>query len=118
MTRHISTGKTGEHLAATWLEQHDFTIIQRNWRHRRYEVDIIAGRQSILHVIEVKTRRSTTFGNPEESVGKKKLQHVMEGASAWLHRWPAYRRVQYDVLAVTLLKNTLPEFVLFEDVYL
>lgn len=118
MAHHISTGKTGEYLAAAWLVQNGFAIIQRNWRHHRYEVDIIAGRNSILHFIEVKTRRSTTFGNPEESVGRKKLEHLMEGASGWLHRWPAYRRVQYDVLAVTLLQNNPPEFVLFEDVYL
>jgi putative endonuclease len=118
MAQHISTGKTGEGLAAEWLSANGFTIIQRNWRHLRYEVDIIAGRNSILHFIEVKTRRSLTFGNPEESVSRKKLEHIMEGAAGWLHRWPAYRRVQYDVLAITLQKNTSPEFLLFEDVYL
>ncbi len=118
MAHHIDTGKTGECLAAAWLEQNGFTIIQRNWRHHRHEVDIIAGRSAILHFIEVKTRRSKTFGNPEESVGRQKLEHVMEAAAGWLLRWPAYRRVQYDVLAVTILKNTSPEFVLFEDVYL
>jgi putative endonuclease len=118
MAQHINTGKTGEYLAAEWLEKNGFTIIQRNWRHHRYEVDIIAGRSSILHFIEVKTRRSKTFGNPEESVSRKKLEHVMEAATGWLHRWPAYRRVRYDVLAVTLLQHTSPEFVLFEDVYL
>jgi putative endonuclease len=118
MAQHVETGKAGECLAADWLVRNGFSIIRRNWRHRRYEVDIIAGRMAILHFIEVKTRRSLTFGNPEESVSKKKLEHVMEGAAGWLHRWPAYRRVQYDVLAITLQKSTSPEFVLFEDVYL
>jgi putative endonuclease len=118
MAQHIETGKTGECLAAEWLARQGFAIIRRNWRHHRYEVDIIAGRMAILHFIEVKTRRSLTFGNPEESVSRKKLEHVMEGAAGWLHQWPAYRRVQYDVLAITLQKNTSPEFALFEDVYL
>lgn len=118
MAHHINTGKTGECLAAEWLVRNGFTIIRRNWRHHRYEVDIIAGHKAVLHFIEVKTRRSLAFGNPEESVSKKKLGHVMEGAAGWLHRWPAYRRVQYDVLAITLQKSTSPEFVLFEDVYL
>jgi putative endonuclease len=118
MAHHIDTGRTGECLAAEWLVRNGFTIIQRNWRHHRYEVDIIAGRTAILHFIEVKTRRSLTFGNPEESVNRKKLEHVMEGSTGWLYRWPAYRRVQYDVLAITLQKNTTPEFVFFEDVYL
>jgi putative endonuclease len=118
MAQHINTGKTGECLAAEWLVHNGFTVIQRNWRHHRYEVDIIAGRRSILHFIEVKTRRSLTYGHPEESVSKKKLEHVMEGAAGWLHRWPAFRRVQYDVLAITLPKKASPEFMLFEDVYL
>jgi putative endonuclease len=118
MAQHINTGKTGEGLAAEWLVRNGFTIIRCNWRHHRYEVDIIAGRKAVLHFIEVKTRRSLAFGNPEESVSRKKLGHVMEGAAGWLHRWPVYRRVQYDVLAITLQKSTSPEFVLFEDVYL
>jgi putative endonuclease len=118
MTHHIDTGRTGEYLAAEWLVRNGFTIIQRNWRHHRYEVDIIAGRSSILHFIEVKTRRSLAYGNPEESVSRKKLEHVMEGAAGWLHRWPAFRRVQYDVLAITLPEKASPEFMLFEDVYL
>ena len=118
MAQHIETGRTGESLASEWLVRHGFTIIVRNWRHHRYEVDIIAGRTSILHFIEVKTRRSLTFGNPEESVSRKKLDHVMQGSAGWLHLWPAYRRVQYDVLAITLQQNTAPEIVLFEDVYL
>ena len=118
MAQHIETGKTGECLAAEWLVRNGFTVIRRNWRHHRYEVDIIAGRMAILHFIEVKTRRSVIFGNPEESVSKKKLEHVMEGAAGWLHQWPAYRRVQYDVLAITMQKNKTPEIVLFEDVYL
>jgi putative endonuclease len=83
MAQHIDTGKTGECLAAEWLVRNGFTVIQRNWRHHRYEVDIIAGRRSILHFIEVKTRRSLTYGHPEESVSKKKLEHVMEGAVFW-----------------------------------
>ena len=118
MAQHISTGRTGEGLAAEWLTAQGFTIIQRNWRHRRHEVDIIAGRSSVLHFIEVKTRRSLTFGHPEESVSRKKLEHIMEGAAGWLHQWPAFHRVQYDVLAITLLKHIPREFRLFEDVYL
>ena len=118
MAQHINTGKTGECLAAEWLVRNGFTVIQRNWRHHRYEVDIIAGRRSILHFIEVKTRRSLTYGHPEESVSRKKLENVLQGAAGWLYRWPQYRRVQYDVLAITLYDKTMPEYVLFEDVYL
>ena len=125
MSRHLEIGRAGEDLAADWLGQHGFTVLQRNWRHGRYEVDCIAGRDDVLHFIEVKTRRSSAFGHPEECVSRKKIEHMLQGASAWLHkkstrhcRWPLYRRVQYDVLAITLDKGHPPDFLLFEDVYL
>jgi putative endonuclease len=118
MTRRAELGKRGEEMAADWLTSHGFSILCRNWRDGRYEIDLIAGRECILHFIEVKTRRSGAYGYPEESVNRKKLEHILQAASGWLHRWPAYTRIQYDVLAITLKKNTLPEFMLFGDVYL
>jgi putative endonuclease len=118
MSRHLEIGRTGEDLAADWLVRQGFVLLHRNWRHGRYEVDCIAGRRNLLHVIEVKTRRSTAYGHPEESVSRKKIEHMLQGASAWLYRWPVYRRVQYDVLAITLSPGHAPDIVLFEDVYL
>jgi putative endonuclease len=125
MSRHIEIGRIGEDLAADWLVHRGFTLLHRNWRHGRFEVDIIAGSKGVLHFIEVKTRRSSAFGHPEEGVSRKKIEHILQGASAWLHkrnvqhgRWPQYRRVQYDVLAITLNGDANPEIMLFEDVYL
>ena len=118
MLSNIETGFSGESLAARWLGTQGFTILQRNFRHRRYEVDIIAGRNSVLHFIEVKCRHSTLYGHPEESVSRRKLEHVLQGSAGWLLHWPGHRRVQYDVLAITLLPRQQPEYVLFEDVYL
>jgi putative endonuclease len=114
--REVGTG--GERLAAKWLVKHGFTILKRNFRYGRYEVDIIAGRGPILHIIEVKCRRNSTFGHPEESVSRKKLEHILQGGAGWLVQWPGHRRVQYDVLAISLKHPTPPEYVLFEDVYL
>lgn len=118
MSPHIEFGRKGEDLAAAWLVRHGFSIICRNWRHGRYEVDLIAGRDDVLHIIEVKTRRSLVYGHPEESVSRKKIEHMMQGAAGWLCRRPGYRRVQYDVLAINLSEPDTPEIVLFEDVYL
>jgi putative endonuclease len=118
MRRHIDLGKKGEELAAGWLAAKGFIILQRNWRHGRYEVDIIAGRSGVLHIIEVKSRRSTSYGQPEESVSRRKFQHIMQGAAGWLVQYPDHRRLQYDVLAITLRPGAGPEFFLIEDVYL
>jgi len=118
MSTHIEFGHKGEDLAADWLVRHGFSIIALNWRHGRYEVDIIAGRDDVLHFVEVKTRRTLAYGNPEEGVSRKKIEHMMQGAAGWLYRRKGYRRIQYDVLAITWLKSNTPEIVLFEDVYL
>jgi len=117
MSRHITTGKNGEDLAAEWLSAKGFAILTRNWRQGRYEIDIIASRHDVLHIIEVKSRNSTLFGAPEESVSKKKLNNILQGAAGWLVEYPGHKRIQYDVLAITLNKST-PEYFLIEDVYL
>ncbi|WP_431215248.1 YraN family protein [Puia sp. P3] len=88
MALHILTGTTGEDLAAEWLTAKGFAILTRNWRYGRYEIDIIASRNSVLHFIEVKSRNSTLFGNPEESVSRKKLNNIMQGAAGLARRIP------------------------------
>jgi len=118
MHQHIDLGKKGEDMAAQWLSAKGFAILCRNWRHGRHEVDIIASREAVLHIIEVKIRRTITYGRPEESISRKKFQNIMQGAAGWLAQFPGHKRIQYDVLAITLNTRALPEFVLFRDVYL
>jgi len=118
MPPHIELGKKGEELAAAWLTANGYTILHRNWRHGRYEVDIIATRQAVIHIIEVKCRKSTAYGPPETSVSRKKIGNLLQAASAWLYRYPEHKRVQYDVLAITLRQMAEPEYFMIEDVSL
>lgn len=116
MARHTDFGKKGEELAAVWLARKGYEILSRNWRHGRYEVDIIACYRGIYHFIEVKSGRPGVYGNPEERVSKNKIRNIMQGAIAWLCQFPGQKRVQYDVLAITIRPGTGPEYFLFEDV--
>ena len=118
MPRHIDVGKKGEELAAAWLTRNGYEILHRNWRHGRFEIDIIAGRKEVIHIIEVKCRQSNAYGHPEESVNRKKISHLLQGAAGWLHNYPGHSRVQYDVLAINLRKEGEPEYFMIEDVYL
>lgn len=118
MATHNETGKKGESLAADWLEKSGFTLLHHNWRHSHYEIDIIASRSNMLHFIEVKTRRSNRFGYPEESVSDRKMENLMQAAEEFLFQHPEWKKVQYDVLAITMLKNEEADFFLIEDVYL
>ena len=117
MARHQLLGKQGETLAVQWLTDKGYTILHQNWRYSYYEIDIIASKASVLHFIEVKTRSSKTFGEPEESVSEKKMLNMMNAADEFQLQHPDWKRVQYDVLSISVAKNTA-EYFFIEDVYL
>ena len=118
MARHNETGKKGELLAASYLQQQGFTVLHCNWRHERYEIDIIATREEVLHFIEVKTRQSLSFGLPEESVTHQKIRHIVTAGVAFQYQYPSWKRVQYDVLSIMIIDQQPPEYLFIEDVYL
>jgi putative endonuclease len=118
MAQHNLTGNTGEALAAVYLSEKGYKILHQNWRYSRWEVDIIAEKDGILHFVEVKTRRTGKFGHPEENVDKKKMQNLINAAEAYLYQQPQWKRIQFDVLAITILKDEPVEYFLIEDVYL
>jgi putative endonuclease len=118
MMPHIRTGKNGEELGADWLKANGYHILHRNWRRGRYEVDIIAAKGNTIHFIEIKTRRTNAYGPPEQSVNRKKIEHMLQGASSWLISHPGHTHIQYDVLAIALTRNNPPEYTLFKDVSL
>ena len=117
MARHIKTGELGEKLAVSYFLNSGYTILHQNWRHSHWEVDIIASRNNVLHFIEVKTRRTKTFGYPEDDVSKKKLSFLINAAEEYQHLHPGWKRIQFDILSILLLKNEEPEYFFIEDVY-
>lgn len=111
-------GDEGEDLAASWLSSAGFSILHRNWRSGRYEIDIIAEKDGVLHFIEVKTRRSARYGNPEVQVGREKLRHMIDAGSAFIDLHEGWKRIRFDILAIKRYKGMPVEFLLIEDVYL
>lgn len=111
------TGKSGEDIAATYLCNHGFTILERNWRHKHYEIDIIACKHNLLHIIEVKTRNSLDFGYPEESIGKAKMQFLKNAASAYQYLHRNWKYLEFDIIAITLEKDQIKEIFFIQDVY-
>ena len=69
MAKHYDLGKKGEEIAANYLAEKGYKIIARNWRFGKDEIDIIAEHDNFLVIIEVKTRSSSDYGEPEEAVG-------------------------------------------------
>jgi putative endonuclease len=127
MALHNELGKEGEELAVKWLREKGFTILQCNWRYSYYEIDIIAtkihthekaGPKEFLHFVEVKARMASPFGNPEDSVTKKKFKHLQKAADEYLFRNPGYAWIQHDILSITLHRNKDVDYFLIEDVFL
>lgn len=110
------SGKWGEEFATDWLTRNGYTILHKNWRFKRLEVDIIASRQGVLHFVEVKTRSSIAFGYPEESVSSKKLSHLLQAAEEYQVLYPKWQRLQIDIISIIVEKGKPPQIQLFEDV--
>lgn len=118
MAEHNNTGKTGEQLAETFFLEQEYTVLEKNWRYARSEVDIIASKDKVLHFVEVKTRRTKNYGLPEDKVGNKKIQNLINAAEEYLYQHPEWKRIQFDILSIILLKGKAPEFFLIEDIHL
>jgi putative endonuclease len=118
MADHNTTGSFGEGLAANYLAEKGFVLLHQNWRYGHWEVDIIAQKDSVLHFIEVKTRRTKKFGHPEEAVTKKKIQNLINASEEYLYQFPQWKRIQFDILSITILKKEPVEYFFIEDVYL
>lgn len=112
------TGNKGEDMAVDYLTAKGYSILHRNWRFKNWEVDIIANKGKFLHFIEIKTRTSSTYGKPEESITKKKMDNLMNAAEEYQYQNPEWKFIQFDVLAITLIYNSPAELYLIEDVYL
>jgi len=108
-------GKFGEDLAESYLKSHGYKIIERNFRIRGGEIDIIAQDANTLVYVEVKTRSSHRFGLPEESVNYHKLR-FLERASKFYRanrsNLPQLERI--DVLAIDLTYGE-PEYKLIKN---
>ncbi|WP_299817851.1 YraN family protein [uncultured Pontibacter sp.] len=99
---HIRTGQNGEQTAAAYLIELGYTILQRNYRHKRAEIDIIAQQDDVLVFVEVKTRTSATFGYPEMAVSTKKEVQLLAAAEEYIYQTGWEKEIRFDIIAITL----------------
>lgn len=75
MAAHNDLGKLGEELAVDFLQKAGYEILETNWTFQKAEIDIIAKKDTVLAVVEVKTRSSLLFGLPQDFVNSKKFNY-------------------------------------------
>lgn len=117
MNNNKYTGNKGEDLAEEYLKQKGFTILARNWRFKHCEADIIAAKGNRLHFFEVKTRTSSKYGKPEESIGFQKMECLRNVAEEYQYQHPEWKYVQFDALSITITNGEVSEYFYIEDVY-
>ncbi|MDR0712597.1 MAG: YraN family protein [Prevotellaceae bacterium] len=98
----IDFGKRGEEAAVAYLLENGFTIRDTNWRWGHKELDIVAVKNKTLHIIEVKTRRASFLLNPQMSVDRRKQQHTVAAANAYVQRFELEHDVQFDIITVVI----------------
>jgi putative endonuclease len=100
MAEHNKLGKLGEELAAEYLQKNGYAILEMNWTFQKAEIDIIAKKESILAVVEVKTRSSLNFGLPQDFVKTKKIQLLVKAVDAYVNEKDLDIDVRFDIIAI------------------
>jgi putative endonuclease len=106
MAEHNITGQKGEQLAASFLEEKGYTILETNWRFKNLEADIIAILSKTLVIVEVKTRKSNYFGEPETFVTKQKQKNLIHAAHEYILRKELDVEVRFDIISVVMNDKT------------
>lgn len=109
----LQLGQTGEDIASNFLIKNGYKILKRNYKNRLGEIDIIALEGDEICFVEVKTRKSTEFGLPEEAVSEKKQKKLTLIALAYLKENDLLDRfARFDVVSVVFTSNAAqPELI-------
>ena len=106
MAQHNELGKKGEQKAVDFLLADGYDILERNYRFDKAEVDIIAKKDNTLAIIEVKTRSTTDFGNPQDFVKPKQIQRLVKAVDEYVTENALDVEVRFDIIAIVKNGNT------------
>lgn len=100
-------GQNGENIAGNYLENEGYVIVERNFRCKQGEIDIIAIDKREIVFIEVKTRRNNKYGNPAEAVDNIKQKHIRKASKWYVHINNLYNYfIRFDVIEIYFKKNS------------
>ena len=113
-----SVGELGEATVAAWYEGDGYEVLDRNWRCRDGEIDLVVARDPVIVFCEVKTRRGEAFGVPAEAVTPTKQRRIRGLAARWLaeHRVRA-PAIRFDVASVRLADGGDPQVEIITDAF-
>jgi putative endonuclease len=104
MPNNTQKGNEGEEIARAHLLKMGYTILEKNWRHKHLEIDIIASINCTLVIVEVKLRANAFFGNPEEFVTISKQKKLIKAADFYIKENNINWETRFDIIAI--IQNT------------
>ena len=119
MAAHNELGQWGEDLAAAYLQGKGYQIVERDWKSGRRDIDIIARNEAgTIVFVEVKTRRSGVFGEPEESIDFRKLQSLQLAINHYIKSHRINGKVRFDIISIVGTIGSEPDINHIKDVSL
>jgi putative endonuclease len=104
MSESYTFGQIAEQRAVTYLKKLDYVTLEQNYRYRKAEIDIIARKDDIIVVVEVKARSSSYFGAPESFVNRKKIQLLVMAIDAYVQINNLDVEVRFDIISYLVEK--------------
>ena len=117
MAEHNDFGKLGEELAVDYLTGKGYEILERNWRNVHKEIDIIAKEGKFLVIVEVKTRQTDEYGEPDIAVTRKKQRMLIAAANAYITRKGLDMETRFDIISI-IFRDGEPVIEHIEDAFL
>ena len=100
MTDKQITGQAGEKIALDYLRENAFKILHTNWRQGHKELDIIAQKENVIHIIEVRSLSSSFFQQPYQTINKAKQRNLIAAADAYIQRYELTQEIQIDIISI------------------
>jgi putative endonuclease len=100
MADHNELGKKGEKIAVDFLIKDGYKILETNYRYLKAEVDVIAQKEDVLAVVEVKTRSTAYFGDPQDFITTKKIKLLLSAIDYYVVQRDLDVEVRFDIIAI------------------
>ena len=100
MAEHNDFGKLGEERAQVYLRKNGYIIRHTNWKYDRKELDIVAEKDDMLIVVEVKSRSTDVFEHPKDAITNAKIKNIVRAANEYIHAYDINKETRFDVITI------------------
>ncbi len=100
MAEHNELGKEGEQIAANYLAKKGYEILEQNWHYNHKEIDLIAKKDDLLIIAEIKTRSTEEWEHPQEAITSSKIRFLVDATEAYIIDNDLDLEVRFDVISV------------------